>query len=101
MSCMSQNFRLFHVSNLSVRNFRIFLLMYTGSMMSGDWPHGSVHYTLTRDRPGPRRPAPRGGDRSAAVIKLYQTAASVGTARAAWVKGLRLPVAVTAKPRSW
>ena len=29
MSCMSQNFRLFHVSNLSVRNFRIFLLMYT------------------------------------------------------------------------
>ena len=32
MSCMSQNFRLFHVSNLSVRNFRIFLLMYTGSL---------------------------------------------------------------------
>ena len=32
MSCMSQNFRLFHVSNLSVRNFRIFLLMYTWSM---------------------------------------------------------------------
>ena len=31
MSCMSQNFRLFHVSNLSVRNFRMFLLMYTGS----------------------------------------------------------------------
>ena len=30
MSCMRQNFRLFHVSNLSVRNFRIFLLMYTG-----------------------------------------------------------------------
>ena len=27
---MSQNFRLFHVSNLSVRNVRIFLLMYTG-----------------------------------------------------------------------
>ena len=24
MRCMSQNFRLFHVSNLSVRNFRIF-----------------------------------------------------------------------------
>ena len=35
MSCMSQNFRLFHVSNLSVRNFRIFLLMYTGSVNSG------------------------------------------------------------------
>ena len=32
MSCMSQNFRLFHVSNLSVRNFRICLLMYTGSL---------------------------------------------------------------------
>ena len=28
---MSQNFRLFRVSNLSVRNFRIFLLMYTGT----------------------------------------------------------------------
>ena len=27
---MSQNVRLFHVSNLSVRNFRIYLLMYTG-----------------------------------------------------------------------
>ena len=32
MSCMSQNFRLFHVSNLSVRNFRMFPLMYTGSV---------------------------------------------------------------------
>ena len=32
MTCMSQNFRLFHVSNLSVRNFRIFLLMYPGSV---------------------------------------------------------------------
>ena len=32
MSCVSQNFRLFHVSNLSVRNFRIFLLMYTWSV---------------------------------------------------------------------
>ena len=28
---MSQNFRLFHVSNLSVLNFRFFLLMYLGS----------------------------------------------------------------------
>ena len=35
MSCMRQNFRLFHVSNLSVRNFRIFLLMYTGSSRAG------------------------------------------------------------------
>ena len=32
MSCMSQNFRLFHISNLSVRNFRIFCsCRYTGS----------------------------------------------------------------------
>ena len=31
---MSQNFRLFQVSNLSVRNFRIFLLMYTGSTIN-------------------------------------------------------------------
>ena len=30
MSCMSQNFCLFHVSNVSVRNFRIVLLMYPG-----------------------------------------------------------------------
>ena len=43
MSCRSQNFRLFHVSNLSVRNFRIFLLMYTGSMtvaVSGEMSPG-------------------------------------------------------------
>ena len=32
MSCMSQNFRLFLVSNLSVQNFWIFLLMYPGSL---------------------------------------------------------------------
>ena len=32
MSCMSQNFRLMHVSNLSARNFIIFLLMYRGSL---------------------------------------------------------------------
>ena len=31
MSCMSQNFRLFLVSNLSVLNFLFFLLMYPGS----------------------------------------------------------------------
>ena len=31
-SCMSQKFSLFHVSNLSVRNFLFFLLMYTGSV---------------------------------------------------------------------
>ena len=33
---MSQNFRLFHVSNLSVRNFRIFLLMYPGPVSPDD-----------------------------------------------------------------
>ena len=32
MGCTSQNFRLFHVSNFSVRNFLIFLLMYPGSL---------------------------------------------------------------------
>ena len=35
MSCTSQNFRLFHVSNLSVRNFRTFCsCIGTGSMMT-------------------------------------------------------------------
>ena len=55
MSCMSQNFRLFHVSNLSVRNFRIFLLMYTGSvsrLSAAKWP---VNGWLASTRPG--RPA--------------------------------------------
>ena len=32
MTYTSENLRLFHVSNLSVLNFRIFLLMYPGSM---------------------------------------------------------------------
>ena len=40
LSCMSQNFRLLNVSNLSVRNFRIFLLMYTGS--PAVWVMGEV-----------------------------------------------------------
>ena len=38
MSHVSQNFRLFHVSNLSVLNFRIFLLMYPGSSVAGGRP---------------------------------------------------------------
>ena len=42
MSCMSQNCRLFHVSNLSVRNFRIFLLMYTVAAPQRWWPVGSL-----------------------------------------------------------
>ena len=33
MSYVSQNLRLFHVQNLSVLNFRIFLLMYPGSLI--------------------------------------------------------------------
>ena len=35
MSYISQSFRLFLVSNLSVRNFRICLLMYPGSLRVG------------------------------------------------------------------
>ena len=46
MSCMSQNFRLFHVSNSSVRNFRICLLMYTGTR------RGRQHVFLTRPAEG-------------------------------------------------
>ena len=42
MSCMSQNFRLFHVSNLSVRNFRIFLLMYPGPVSAASIEADSV-----------------------------------------------------------
>ena len=47
MSCMSQNFRLFHVSNLSVRNFRIFLLMYTGSLTAAC---ASIRAAMVADR---------------------------------------------------
>ena len=32
MSCMIQNCRLLHVSNLSAQNFRVFLLVYSGSV---------------------------------------------------------------------
>ena len=52
MSCMSQNFRLFHVSNLSVRNFRIFLLMYPGSLAD----NGEVSR--------PDKPEPAGGNKA-------------------------------------
>ena len=51
MSCMSQNFRLFHVSNLSVRNFRIFLLMYTGSMPARS--AGADRGEISSSVPGP------------------------------------------------
>ena len=65
MSCMSQNFRLFHVSNISVRNFRIFLLMYTGSLIfrRGRFSHGvlqagrsgapNLHYRIPRQAQAP------------------------------------------------
>ena len=58
MSCVSQNFRLFHVSNLSVRNFRIFLLMYTGSLSPLRWrrPPDSGHTPAVT---GHRRPCRR------------------------------------------
>ena len=42
--CMCQSFRLFHVSYLSILNFRFFLFMYPGSAKgrcnrpSPDWP---------------------------------------------------------------
>ena len=73
MSYMSQNFRLFHASNLSVRNFRIFLLMYTGratpahsSAQFGRGTHtrrvvSPIHHTLcdaVRLRPGPGTACP-------------------------------------------
>ena len=62
MSCMSQNFRFFHVSNLSVRNFRIFLLMYPGSVSrASSWAAGSGRWDGSqRWSPGGwwRRPAP-------------------------------------------
>ena len=71
MSCMSQNFRLLHVSNLSIRNFRFFLLTYPGSVVvlatesdhhsicrrSEDvrwWAHGELSW----------RPDGRGDDRA-------------------------------------
>ena len=38
MGCMSQNYRLLNISNLSVRNFRISLLIYSGSL-SGPRDH--------------------------------------------------------------
>ena len=51
MSCMSQNFRLFLASNLSVQNFRIFLLMYPGSVSGSAAGLGRIR---------PRSPAERG-----------------------------------------
>ena len=63
MSCMSQNFRLFHVSNLSVRNFRIFLLMYTGSVRAG------VDETTPSERPPPT------ANRKSSVFNAFSGAA--------------------------
>ena len=44
MRYMSQNFRLFHVSNLSVRNVRIFLLMYSALESGGSLGTTVSHY---------------------------------------------------------
>ena len=58
MSCMSQNFRLLHLSNLSVRNFRIFLLMYPGPLTGeqrGHQSHRAATQPSSRLKPGPRR----------------------------------------------
>ena len=55
MSCMSQNLRLFHVSNLSVRNFLNFLPMYTGSAsisLSGAGPF-SIRFSVHPPSEGP------------------------------------------------
>ena len=43
MSYMSQNFRLFHVSNLPFLNFRIFLLMYPGPALHRRVTAASAH----------------------------------------------------------
>ena len=54
---MSQNFRLFHISNLSVRNFRIFLLIYTGSLTAAparDAPSSSPSGALNQGGGGGR-----------------------------------------------
>ena len=58
---MSQNFRLFHVSNLSVRNFRIFLLMYTGSVLAVTEPAADGLVTLSRAGELPRWSVPEPG----------------------------------------
>ena len=55
MSYTSQNFRLFHVSNLSVRNFRIFLLMYPGSSIAGDGAVSATGPALPAVSTGPGR----------------------------------------------
>ena len=52
MSSTSKNFRLFHISILSVRNFRIFLLMYPGSMISVDLQETAKGGSLIQTDPG-------------------------------------------------
>ena len=59
---MCQNVRLFYVSNLSVQNFRIFLLMYTGSgdVSCLDGPEQSTAHQTPVSGSGARRAG--GGD---------------------------------------
>ena len=79
MSCTSQNSRLFHVSNLSVRNFRIFLLMYPGSLcVGGDLvttePAGGEDASRHGGRRVPTAPS-RAGHRNGFIMAGRPTAA--------------------------
>ena len=66
MSCMSQNFRLFHVSNLS--NFRIFPLMYPGSVSAAVAPSTARRMTSS---PGARRQSSVSQSRTLCHVARY------------------------------
>ena len=55
---MRQNFRLFLVSNLSVHNFRIFLLMYPASLTSSRHPLPAAGDAAPEGHPLPAFPSP-------------------------------------------
>ena len=65
MNCMSQNFCVLHVSNLSVRNIRIFLLMYPGSAVARVVQANGRDQRVSRPEGGTRRRRrrPSDGDR--------------------------------------
>ena len=69
-------FPFFHVLNLSVRNFRIFLLMYTGLMtapLAGETAHSSSPYRQTEiSMKRPRNPRALQGYRRAALRKYHE-----------------------------
>ena len=83
MSCMSQNFRLFHVSNLSVRNFRIFLLMYTGSERSPLSPVGRRGPCVAAVTAGHRKTRPLHRSESQRSSRSFMTARGMTGRRAA------------------